>query len=173
MRPPHKPVAAAASAALAILLTACSVSVGSGGGYDPDDVAERVQEAQEEATPDLEVTDPSCPDDGEPAEGDAIECTVTIAGVEAPYTVTFTSVDDDGARFDIAPAQAIVSTEKAVAAIAAELDKQGVAGVEVDCGEAAVLVQEPATTFTCALTRGVRSSELTVTINDVDGNISF
>ena len=35
---------------------------------------------------------------------------MTIEGVDAPYTVTFTTVTDDDVKFDIAPAQAIIAT---------------------------------------------------------------
>ncbi len=44
-------------------LGACSASVstGSDDGYDADKIAEQVQAAQEKVTPDLDVTDPTCP----------------------------------------------------------------------------------------------------------------
>jgi hypothetical protein len=167
-----KLAALAAAVVLPATLAACSAEV-SAGGYDPDDVADRIQEAQEEATPDLDVSDATCPDD-EPEEGATIECTVAIDGVEAPYTVTFTSVDDDGAKFDIAPARAIVSTEKTVDAIAGEFEKQGFPGVEVDCGEKAVIVDDPGSVFTCDVSQeGSPPVKATVTIEDLDGNISF
>lgn len=153
-------------------LGACSGSV-STGGYDPDDVAEQVQEAQAKAIPDLEVTDASCPDDSEPEEGGTTECTVAIDGVEAAYTVTFTEVTDDNVNFDIEPTQAIVSVASTVEAYQAELEKQGFADVEVDCGDAGVVVQDPGTTFTCELTQDGSTFERTVTIDDLDGNITF
>lgn len=172
-----KPAAALAPSLLLTLtlaLTACSgeVSVG-GSGYDPDDVAAQIQEAQEKETPDLEVGDASCPDD-EPEEGSTIECTISIDGVEAPYEVTFTAVDDDGAEFDIAPARAIISVETTVEAIAAEFEKQGFPDVTVDCGEAGVVVDDPGATFTCEVTDEAEGSvTATVTIEDLEGNISF
>ncbi len=174
--PVHTTTLAALAAAvlLPVSLTACSgeVSVG-GGGYDPDDVAAKVQEAQEKATPDLDVTDATCPDD-EPEKGGTIECTIAIDGVEAPYSVTFTRVDDDGVNFDVAPAKAIVSTDKAAGAITAQLEKAGYPGVEVDCGDAGVIVQDPKTTFTCDLTdTDGTTSQATVTIDDLDGNVHF
>jgi hypothetical protein len=162
-----------AAAVLVPVLTACSASV-STGGYDPDDVAEQVQKAQADATPDLEVTDASCPDDSEPEkEGDTTECTVAIDGVEATYLVTFTEVTDDGVKFDIEPAAAIVSVAKTIEAFQDEIEKQGFADVVVDCGEAGVVVQEVGSTFTCDLTAEGTTIEGTVTIEDVDGNVSL
>ena len=103
--------------------------------YDSDAVAAKVQKAQEKATPDLDVSDASCPDDSEPEEGASIECTVTIEGVDAPYTVTFTTVTDDDVKFDIAPAQAIISTDKVVEYLVQEAtDQQGIEAPEADCG---------------------------------------
>lgn len=159
---------------LCVALTACSgeVSVG-GSGYDADDVAAEIQKAQEEKTPDLEVADASCPDD-EPEEGSTIECTISIDGVEAPYDVTFTSVDDDGAEFDIAPARAIISVTTTAQAIAAEFEEQGYPDVTVDCGEAGVVVDDPGGTFTCEVTDPAEGAiTATVTIEDLQGNISF
>ena len=164
--------AAAAVLVLPFALAACSGSVSVGSGYDPKDVASEVQKAQEKATPDLDVADATCPDD-DPQEGSSIECTVSIDGVEAPYTVTFTTVDDNGVKFDIAPAKAIVSVTKTVDAISAELEKAGYSGVDVNCGDASVVVQDPGTTFTCDLAQGGTTSQATVTIKDLDGNISF
>lgn len=165
-------VLAAALLPLLPVLAACSASVSTGSGYDADAVAEQVQEAQEEATPDLDVTDPSCPD-SEPEEGGTIECTIAIDGVEAPYTVTFTEVTDDGVDFDIEPAQAIISVASTVELYQAELEKQGYTDVEVDCGDAGVVVQDPGTTFTCELTQDGSTFEREVTIDDIDGNVTI
>ena len=154
-------------------LAACSGSVSTGSDYDADAVAEQIQKAQAEQTPDLEVTGESCPDESEPEKGDTTECTVEIDGVEAAYTVTFTEVTDEGVKFDIAPVQAIVSVQATVEAYQAELEKQGYADVEVDCGDAGVVVQEVGSTFTCQLSQGESSFERTVTIDDIDGNVTF
>jgi hypothetical protein len=170
--------AALAAALLVPVLTglgACSASVsaGSDSGYDADAVAKQLQKAQAEASPDYEVSDATCPADADPEEGDSIECTVSVAGVESPYTVTFTEVTSDGTKFDIIATHAIVSVEETVASIRAQLDKQGFTDVDVDCGDAAVVIQEPDTTFTCTLTEGTDTFDATVTIKDLEGNIHF
>ena len=167
-------LAAAVLAPFLTALAACSASVSTGSGYDPDDVAEQVQKAQADATPDLEVTDASCPEDSEPdKKGDTTECTVDIEGVEATYLVTFTEVSDDGVKFDIEPAEAIVSVAKTVELFKGEIEKQGFADPVVDCGDAAVVVQEVGSTFTCDLTAEGTTIEGTVTIEDVDGNVTI
>jgi hypothetical protein len=150
---------------------ACSANVSVGSGYDADAVAKQVQKAQEDATPDLDVSDSTCPDDADVKKGASIECSVTIEGVKAPYAVTFTSVEGDDAKFDIAPAQAIVSVEKTVAAIQDQVVAQGLTNVTIDCGDAAVIVQEPKTSFPCTLTHGDRTQDVTVEIEDLDGNV--
>lgn len=165
---------AAALAPALFALGACSGSVSvEGGGYDPADVADQVQKAQEKATPDLDVADASCPDDSDPKEGGEIECTVTIEGTDAPYTVTFTTVTDDNVKFDIAPAQAIISTDKVVDYLVQEATDQGIEAAEADCGEAAVLVQDPDTTFDCTLYMGDETQDVTLRVKDLDGTVAL
>ena len=170
----RRALSAAAIIPTLFALGACSgsVSVG-GGGYDPDDVATEVQKAQEKATPDLDVSAASCPDDSEPEEGASIECTVTIEGVDAPYTVTFTTVTDDDVKFDIAPAQAIISTDKVVEYLVQQATDQGIEAPEADCGEELILVQDPDTTFTCTLYMGDETQDVTLRVKDLDGTVAL
>lgn len=165
-------VACTVPALLAVAACSGSVSVG-GGGYDPDDVAKQVQEAQEKATPDFEVTGATCPDDSDPEEGATIDCSVTIEGVEAPYAVTFTEVTDDNVKFDIAPAQAIIATDKVVTYLQEQATDQGLEDVTADCGDAAVLVQEPDTTFTCTLMQGDQTQDVTMRVQDLEGTVAI
>jgi len=170
----RRALTAAAIAPVLLALGACSgsVSVG-GGGYDPADVADQVQQAQQKVTPDLDVSDASCPDDSDPEEGASIDCTVTIEGVEAPYTVTFTSVSDDDVKFDIAPAQAIISTDKVVDYLVQEATDQGLADADADCGEDPVIVQDPDTTFGCTLSFGEESQDVMLRVKDLDGTVAL
>jgi Domain of unknown function (DUF4333) len=172
---PTKRAALAAALLVPVLagLGACSASVSTGSGYDAGAVAKQVQKAQEEAAPDLDVTDATCPDDADVKKGATMECSVTIEGVKAPYAVTFTSVEDGDAKFDLAPAQAIVSVEKTVAAIQKQVDAQGLGDVDIDCGDAAVIVEDPKTSFTCTLTQGDQTQDVTVEIEDLDGNVNI
>jgi hypothetical protein len=169
----RRALSAAAIAPVLLALGACSGSVSTGGGYDPADVADQVQKAQQDATPDLDVSDAVCPDDSKPKEGGTIECTVTIEGVDAPYTVTFTTVTDDNVKFDIAPAQAIISTQKVMDYLVQEATDQGLGDAEADCGEDAVLVQDPDTTFGCTLYFGEESQDVTLRVKDLDGTVAL
>lgn len=171
--PLRRALAAAIVVPAVLALGACKAEVSAGGGFDPDDLAAQVQASQEKATPGLDVTGARCADvDGNPEKGDTIDCSVKIDGVEAPYVVTVTSGDDDGAKFDLAPAKAVVSTEAAEQMIGDEYTKQDLQGVTVDCGEAAVIVQDPKTTFPCTASQGENSQDWEVTIVDIDGNVT-
>lgn len=168
-------LAAAAVVPVLAALGACSaeVSVGSDKEYDAEAVAKMVKETQEEAAPDLEVGTASCPEDVELEEGVEFECTVSVEGTEAPYTVTIGEVGDTSAQYDMAPAQAIVRVDKAVGFIEDQAEAQGITGATADCGDQLVLVQEPQTTFDCTLTKGNRTQDVSLLIEDVNGTVSF
>lgn len=170
----RRALTAAAIAPALFALGACSGSVSvDSGGYDPADVADQVQKAQEKVTPDLDVADATCPDDSDPEEGASIECTVTIEGVDAPYTVTFTTVTDDDVKFDIDPAQAIISTDKVVDYLVQEATDQGIEAAEADCGEVAIIVQDPDTTFGCTLYMGEETQDVVLRVKDLDGTVAL
>lgn len=173
----HSSRAALAAAAIVPVLAtlgACSGSVSAGGDeYDAQAVAQQVQDAQQKATPDLDVTDASCPDDVELAVGEEFECTVSIASVEAPYTVSITDVGDSSAHYEIAPAKAILSVDAVVAFLRGEADAQGLTDAEIDCGQEEVLVADPQTTFDCTLTNGDASQVVTMVVDDLDGHVSL
>lgn len=159
---------AAALVPALLTLAACS----SDSGYDGAKIADQVKQAQEKETPDLEITDASCPDVAEPAKGSSVSCTLKVAGVEAPYDVTFTSVSGDKAEFDIKSTQAIILVSKVVDYLESQATDQGLEGVTADCGEAAVIVQDPQTTFPCTLTMGEQTQDVTVRIKDLDGTVT-
>lgn len=148
-------------------LAACSAD----SGLDGAEIADQVQQAQEKETPDLEITDATCPDVEEPTKGSSVSCTLELAGVEAPYDVTFTKVGDDGAEFDIESTKAIILVSKVIGPLEQDAIDQGLEDVTADCGDAAVLVQDPDTTFTCTLTMGDRTQDVTLRITDLEGNV--
>lgn len=157
-----------------VALGACSASVSAGSDdYDADSVAAEVAKAQEDVTPDLEVSDATCPDDVDLEEGTEFECTISIEGVEAPYTVTITDVGDTSAHYDIDPARSIISVDKVVEFIQGEAAGQGLEGVTVECGDEAIIVQDPKTTFPCTLTTDGQTQDITMLIKDLDGTVSI
>ena len=172
---PARVALGAALVPLLLAVGACSgsVSVGTDKNYDADKVAEQVQQAQQKVTPDLDVTDATCPDDVDLKKGTDFECTVSIAGVEAPYTVTITEVGDSSAHYDIAPAKAIISVDAAVGFLQDQADQQGLTGVTIECGDAEIIVQDPQTTFPCTLTNGGQVQDIVLLIKDLDGTVSI
>lgn len=161
--------AALATLALTALatLTACS----SEPTYDADQIADKVVSEQKKITPDLEVTDGTCEEDVPLEVDEVIGCTVDIDGVEARYDVTITAVEDDQARYSFEPAEAIISVQAVVDLIQGQLAKEDLHGVDVDCGDTAVRVEEPGSTFTCELSLDGQTQEATVTVNDASGNV--
>jgi hypothetical protein len=89
----RRPVPLVAVPLLALGLTAC------GGTFAADEVATKAEEVLEQqvgARPDV-----SCPDDLDAEVGAETRCTASVDGVTVGATVTVTSVDDDGAEFDV------------------------------------------------------------------------
>ena len=151
-----------------VALGGCSAEVHIG-GYDASKVAGQIKAAQEKTAPDMEVSRASCPKDpGKLEKGLTFECSVTIEGVQAPYTVKVTSVKDDTAHFHFEPAKAIISVDKAQQFLAQQVDSS----VRVTCPKGPVLVQEPGSTFACTLSKGAATQQVKILVKDTDGNIS-
>lgn len=96
MRPiPHAGMRSAAlTAALACIVTGCSVSVGE------SEVEDNLQQQIADANPDISVDGVDCPG-GLDGEVDAtLDCTTTIDGVDYPVTLTVTEVDGSDIAFD-------------------------------------------------------------------------
>lgn len=163
----------AALATTSLLALAALSACSSEPTYDAEEIAAKVVAEQEKVTPDLEVADGTCEEDVPLEVDEVIGCTVSIAGVEAPYDVTVTSLEEERANYRIEPAKAVISVEAVKGALTAELEKQGVTGAEVDCGEDAIRVEDPGTTFTCTMSLGGRSREATITVQDLQGNIGY
>lgn len=163
----------AASVTLTLVALAAGAACSTEPTYDADELAAKVVTEQEEVTPDLEVVEGSCEEDVPLEVDEVIGCTVLIDGVEAPYDVTVTALEDDSARYEISPARAIISVQAVVDALRAELEGQGVSGVAVDCGADAVRVEDPDTSFTCGLALGGRTREATITVQDLQGNVRY
>ena len=146
-------------------LGACS----SGAGYDGDAIAQKIHDEQVKKTPDLDVSDATCPEEAEPAKGEVVECTIEIEGVEAPYSITFKS--GDGGAYTITPAKAIITTVPVVEALKKDAADQDLGEVEVDCGET-ILVQEVDSTFVCTMSQGQATQDVTMVVDDLDGTVS-
>ena len=141
--------------------------------YDSQSVAAQVRDAQKQAAPGLTVGGATCPEKVKVAKGERFECTVKVAGVPAPYTVTIESIANDKVHFHLSPAKAIVSTAKAEEFLAQQATAQGLKGVTVNCGGPQVRVQDPGTTFPCLLRKGGQTQKVKILVKNVTGRIAI
>ena len=164
---------AVAAVALALGgLGGCSVSIGSPDGVNTDEVEQQLFDAQKQASPDLDVGEAVCPGHVDAEIGTTFECRVTVEGVQAPYAVTLTGVDedDDRGQFDARPAKAIIATDKVVEFLRGQLD-QGSIRAGVDCGPAKVLVLDAGATFDCTVREGRDTQTVIMRAEDVEGKV--
>lgn len=161
-------VAGIALVFVASTLAACGAST-----IDATSVSKQIVEAQEEVTPDLKVNKGKCPDDIEAKKGATFTCTVSVAGVKAPYNVKVTSIKGDDVIFDFEPAKAIIGVEITKTFIEQQAAAQGFEGATADCGEKAVIVSDPDETFTCTLSLGAEQTEVEILVKDTEGNIEI
>lgn len=160
---------------LAVALGACSASVStSGGGGEGPDLGEleaKLVELQEEKAPNLSVEGAECPDEVDLHEGSQFECTVTIEGVEAPYSVTLEEDDPEGdsGSFHIEPAAAIID----VSIVENFLEEQPGDPTDVSCGAEAVIVGDVGDTFDCTVDAFGEQQTVQMIIKDLDGTVAI
>jgi hypothetical protein len=112
-----------------------------------------------------------CPRHVDVAVGAAFDCTTALAGQPVVVHAVLT---DDGGRFQITPGAAIVIVSQAVGAIKAQVERAQAGGPStVDCGPRPVLVRSPGETFSCTASAGGVSRAITVTVTDLNGDVTF
>lgn len=125
------------------------------------------QELTEAGVP---VDDVTCPE-REIEQGDVFECTAQIDGQELRIEVT--QRDAEG-TVDFRPLQALIDVRQVEEAGAELLGADLGTSLRLDCGTAVALVKDPGDTFECAATTGDgERGTVVVTVEDVDGNVSF
>jgi hypothetical protein len=156
-----------------LLLSGCSFEF-SAGGPDLSEVEQKLVEEQKKVTPDLEVGGASCPDEVEVEEGAKFECTVEIEGVEAPYSVTLTDVNEEEERvnFHSEPAKPIIDMSLVTEFVRGNLNEQS-QGANVDCGDEAVLVSEVGGTIECTVSDETGSETVSLVVKNLQGDIGF
>ncbi len=155
------------------LLGGCSASVSTGDRtIDTGEVEQQLIDAQRGASPDLDVGEAVCPPEVDATIGTSFECVVTVDGVEAPYAVRLTGIDenDERGRFDLRPAKAIIGTEKVEEFLAGQLDETA-ANAVVDCGPARVRVLDAGATFDCTVTDAGGAGTVTLRADDDKGTV--
>jgi Domain of unknown function (DUF4333) len=111
----------------------------------------------------------TCPSGIEVKPGGTFDCTTVLEG--QPLTVHGNLTDSKGG-FTVKPAAAILIVAKAVSAIVANV--QATSGTAaVDCGARSVLIEAPGQTFLCTAAAGGVTRIVTVTVTDIQGNVSF
>jgi Domain of unknown function (DUF4333) len=165
---------AAVCACLVVVFGACSASVSTspsdGGGPDLAELEAKLVDLQKEKAPDLDVEGAECPEDVDLDKGSRFECTVTIEGVEAPYSITLEEDDPEGdsGSFHIEPALAIIDVS-----IVVDFLKGRAEGADVACGQEAVIVGDVGDTFDCTIDSGGQHQTVEMIIKDLDGTVAI
>jgi hypothetical protein len=166
-------------AAVGTLLVAClafaacggsvGVSSGSGGGPDLSKLEAKLVDLQNEKSPDLTVGGAQCPTDVDLQQGAKFECTVTIEGVDAPYSITLTEDDPEGAvgSFHIEPAKAIINV-----AIVTDFIATQAGGADAECGTEKIIVSDVGGTFDCTVNVGGHTENVQMIVRDIDGTVA-
>ncbi|HEY2427441.1 MAG TPA: DUF4333 domain-containing protein [Acidimicrobiales bacterium] len=101
--------------------------------------------------------------------GTTFSCSVVLDGSATSYTVRIDNVA--GSRYAIAasPSEPIFDTQQ----VAAAVKQQEGAGAAVDCGKARFVQVAVRGTFRCSVTAGGQRQDLTATVTDPQGGVTF
>lgn len=141
------------------------------GTVDAGDVERRVESAQKEKSPDVEVGKATCPSDLKAKTGSSVRCTIPVGEATAPYDVTVTSVESGTARYSIRVASPLLDLRK----LEGNLAQQAGAGVTADCrkGGPRIVVSSIGAMLTCTLSDGSQTQDITVAVKDLDGTVTI
>jgi hypothetical protein len=121
---------------------------------------------------DVEVSDADCPEVEEPEVGQTFECTAKVEGQDVRIGVTVTDADEG--IVDIASLDAILVVSVLENGIADDLTEQLGFDVSIECSDEGYLVAAVDSTLTCEASDGAgETANVTVTVNDAEGNVSF
>jgi hypothetical protein len=169
-----RPLIAAGVSSLLFAACSASISIGGGGGPDLGDLEAKLVDLQEEKSPDLSVEGAHCPEDTELEKGATFECTVTIEGVEAPYTITMTEDDPDAdvGSFHVEASKAIIDVSLVKDFIKSQVT--GATGeVEVDCGPEKVIVSDVGGIIDCTVSDDNGTQDVQMVVKDKEGTVTF
>lgn len=160
-----------ASGALLVALgaTGCSVSVG---GLDVAKIQDQIGANLKEAAG-SETVSVSCPSDVQRSAGATFDCTAKVGDQTVTYTVTQT--DGDG-NVTYAAQQALLDLDTIEQTVQTQLAEQISGDWTVSCdgkGSSRILAEAPGATFECDAVGGQQEATITVTVKDVEGNISW
>jgi hypothetical protein len=136
-------------------------------GETEDAVAAVLAERLDHEIDAVEVT---CPDDADLADGASLECEVAVDG-EGPQALALEIGAEGNARL----ISAVIPTSAAEAYLVDELAGPAQSDVEVDCGDAPLLIGAVGDTFTCEAVRASDGAafDVTVELTAVDGTVRY
>lgn len=159
-------------AAVAVAVVAVAVVGAAGCGSSSDPVGEAEEGIAAALAERLEAADVtvSCPDDADLDDGSNLACDVTVDGAP-PQTVPF-AIGSGGA---VSPAVAVIPTSAVEAYLVSELTTAAEGEVEVDCGDAALVLHDVGETFGCTVERVTDGAgfEVTVEVRSLDGSVTY
>lgn len=132
-----------------------------------DGIAAALADRLDEPVDDVVVT---CPDDALLEDGSDLTCEVAVGDAD-PQPVPFTIAEGGSVR----PASAVIPTPAIVAHLESELATPAEGAVEVDCGDAPLVVKDVDDTITCDVVRTADGVAFTVevAIRSLDGSITY
>jgi len=155
-----------ASVASAVMLSGCGSN-----SYDSGTVEKYLRTSQEGKVRGLPLGDATCPKDVKLTEGVTFQCTLQIAGEEAPYTVRLTDVDADKVTIDLEPAKALIATSAVVDLVRGGLKPRFQDAAKISCGEKQLLVVDPGTRIGCIVTIGGEQRQVVARVADKQGRV--
>ena len=164
------PARAAVLVALSVALGACSASVSVGGSntLDTAKLKKAIRTEVDDKLP-IRIGQVTCPEDVKVDEGDIFSCEVAIDDDSLEIEVEQT--DDEG-NVDFRAVEAVIDVDQATEFVEGFASDQLGTSISANCGETRVLILEPGQTFQCNVTDGTKMGTATVTVKDVDGNVS-
>ena len=139
---------------------------------DREQVEILLKQRQTERNPRLAVQSASCPDGIAARVGESFECTVTVEGVQAPFTVTIAEVLGKRIRYDLRARVAIVDVPHVVDFLRSRLEPQW-RSAQIDCGAAKVRLVEVGGAIDCTASNGTRTRAIKAVVEDRDGTITL
>lgn len=156
-----------ASASSLLALTACSDQAGTLDQAATERAVGRAVSAKVEPN----VTATRCAGELVQEDGGTFTCTVTLKGAGS-LPVEVRQVDDEG-TLDVTPAAAVVATDRIVSELTKALEAQFKRTFTVRCSGDPVQIRPPSSTSTCSAKDETSAREVTVTVTDSAGTLSF
>ncbi len=141
--------------------------------YDAGTVETYVRKSQEGKVRGLALGDATCPKDVKLTEGVAFQCTLQIAGEDAPYDVRLTDVKADKVTINLEPAKALIATAVVADFVRGSLRQKYQDGAKVSCGDKQLLVVDPGTRIGCIVRVGGVQRQAVVRVDDKQGKVSL